>query len=78
MIREKLSAHEVMKNLTQSMCSKYKNEITRVSELKKRLSEFETKVQDALAKLEWLKGVESELVHEKSSFEQSFRNSELI
>lgn len=73
MIWEKRSAHEVMKNLTQSVCSRYKNEITHVSELEKRLSKFESKLQDVLAKLERLKGVESELVHEKASFEQSLK-----
>lgn len=62
-----------MKNLTQSVCSRYKNEITHVSELEKRLSKFESKLQDVLAKLERLKGVESELVHEKASFEQSLK-----
>lgn len=56
-----------MRNLAQFVCSKYKDEITHVPELQRHLSEFDSKLQGVLAELEWLKGVEFEIVLEKAS-----------
>lgn len=74
---EKLSVHQVLKDLAQSVCDKYKDRSHQIPKLEKRLAESEENLKTTLNKVECLRKKETSLCQEKSQLEKGLESIRL-
>ena len=72
---EKLLVHQVLKDLAQSVCDKYKDRSHQIPKLEKRLAESEENLKTTLNKVECLRKKETSLCREVSIRERVGKHS---